>query len=80
MPGGSAAVFAIATTPLTYLAPGAGASTVEYPGPPLPDCVGSPPWITNPGTIRWKTVSSKKPSRASETSDAGVAGAERCRA
>ena len=31
------------------------------PGPPLPDWVGSPPWITKPGTIRWKTVSSKKP-------------------
>src|SRR6185312_3141918 len=44
--------------------------------PPVPVCVGSPPWITKPGTIRWKTVLSKKPAFASETSEADVAGAE----
>ena len=32
--------------------------------------VGSPPWITKPGTIRWKTVRSKNPCRASATRDA----------
>src|SRR5439155_15465749 len=41
---------------------------------PLPVAVGSPPWITNPGTIRWKTVPSKKRLRTSETNDAVVLG------
>ncbi len=36
----------------------------------MPVPVGSPPWITNPGTIRWKTVLSKKPRFASPTNDA----------
>ena len=31
--------------------------------------------MTKPGTIRWKTVPSKKPASASETSDAVVFGA-----
>ena len=39
-----------------------------------PHCVGSPPWITKPGTMRWKIVSSKYPASASATSDAAVAG------
>ena len=42
--------------PLTpvYFAPVGGASTVEYPGPPLPSPFGSPPWMTKFGTILWK--------------------------
>ena len=36
----------------------------------MPVPVGSPPWITKPGTIRWKIVLSKKPCLASETNDA----------
>ena len=75
VPGGSAAVFAIATTPCVYFAFFGGLSTVLYPGPPEPRPVGSPPWITKPGTIRWKNVSVKKPCRVSETSDAVVFGA-----
>ena len=74
VPGASTAVFAIAMTPLTYFEP-AGGATVLYPGPPLPVWVGSPPWMTKSGTMRWKIVSSKKPSRASATSDAAVSGA-----
>ena len=41
----------------------------------MPVPVGSPPWITNPGMMRWKTVSSKYFERASETNDA----VDRCR-
>src|SRR4051794_5213898 len=40
---------------------------------PLP--VGSPPWITKSGTMRWKTVFLKKPALASETIDADAFGA-----
>ena len=40
----------------------------------MPLAVGSPPWITNPGTMRWNTVSSKKPSRDSETNEAAAWG------
>ena len=40
----------------------------------MPVPVGSPPWITKPGTMRWKTVPSKKPLRASDTNDAAVFG------
>ena len=57
-PRGSATVLAIATVPSVYCVALAGVSTVVYPGPPVPVPVGSPPWITNSGTIRWKTVSS----------------------
>src|SRR4051812_29348704 len=45
--------------PFLYEAVDGGLSTVEYPGPPLPCPVGSPPWITKSGTIRWNTVPSK---------------------
>jgi hypothetical protein len=40
----------------------------------VPLAVGSPAWITNPGTIRWKIVSSKKPFRASDANDAAALG------
>jgi hypothetical protein len=36
----------------------------------VPLAVGSPPWITKPGTMRWKIVWSKNPARASEASEA----------
>ena len=62
VPGASSGDFAIATVPFVYFASDGGLSTVEYPGPPAPVCVGSPPWMTNPGTTRWKIVLSKKPS------------------
>ena len=41
----------------------------------MPVPVGSPPWITKPGTMRWKTVPSKKPDSTSEANDAAVFGA-----
>src|SRR5262249_48125293 len=40
----------------------------------VPFPVGSPPWITNPGMMRWKYVSSKYFERASETNDEVVCG------
>ena len=40
----------------------------------MPLAVGSPPWITKPGTMRWKIVSSKKPLRASAANDAAAFG------
>ena len=66
----------LAQTPSVYAVPGGGTSTVLYPGPPVPVPVGSPPWITKPGTTRWKVVPSKKPLSASETSEAAVFGAD----
>ena len=45
---------------------------VRGPAEPVP--VGSPPWMTKPGTMRWKNVSSKKPRLASETSEAVALG------
>src|SRR3954452_22174245 len=50
-------------------------STVEWPGPPEPPPVGSPPWITKPGTIGGKNVSSKKPRFAREARDPAAFGA-----
>ena len=75
MPAGSVAVFAIATKPCVYFAFAETVSWVSSPGPPVPEPVGSPPWITKPGTIRWKNVSSKKPRLASETSEPVAFGA-----
>src|SRR3954467_996483 len=40
----------------------------------MPVPVGSPPWMTNPGTIRWKRVPSKNFLRASEANEAVVHG------
>ena len=40
----------------------------------MPVPVGSPPWITNPGTMRWKIVPLKKPRCTSETNDAAAFG------
>ena len=40
----------------------------------VPVAVGSPPWMMKPGTMRWKTVLSKKPLRTSETNEAVVFG------
>ena len=40
----------------------------------MPLAVGSPPWMTNSGTMRWKMVSSKKPLRASAANDAAAFG------
>jgi tRNA pseudouridine38-40 synthase len=74
VPGGSAAVFAIATTPFVYFESAGGGSTVVYPGPPVPSPFGSPPWITKPGTIRWKVSPSKKPFSTSAANDAVVCG------
>ena len=74
VPGGSVCVFAIATTPFVYFASAGGGSTVVYPGPPVPSPFGSPPWITKPGTIRWKISPSKKPLRTSAANDAVVFG------
>src|SRR5918994_7795796 len=51
-----------------------GGSTTLYPGPPVPVPDGSPPWITKPGTIRWKNVPSKKSFSASATNDATAFG------
>src|SRR3954454_7955307 len=65
----------MATTPFVYLVPAGGLSRVVYPGPPPPVPVGSPPWMTKPGTIRWKVRPSKNPDFASATSDALVFGA-----
>src|SRR5438046_1427976 len=45
-----------------------------YPGPPRPVAVGSPPWITNPGTMRWKIVPSKKCLRTRDANDDVVHG------
>ena len=36
--------------------------------------VGSPPWITKPGTTRWKVSPSKKPFSTSEANEAAVLG------
>ena len=65
----------MATTPFVYFASSGGTSTVEYPGPPDPVPVGSPPWMTKPGTIRWNLIPSKKPLFARLTNDADVQGA-----
>ena len=75
VPGASFSAFAIATTPFVYAASLGGVSTVLYPGPPPPVPVGSPPWMTKPGTTRWNVVPSKKPLSASETREAAVFGA-----
>src|SRR4051794_11216703 len=64
----------MATTPFVYCASFGGLSTVLYPGPPLPLAVGSPPWITKPGTMRWKIVFLKKPAFASATIEADACG------
>src|SRR3954447_11272405 len=64
----------MATTPGPHDAFAGTLSRVEWPGPPPPVTVGSPPWITKPGTMRWKIVSSKKPLRASATNEAAAFG------
>ena len=46
-----------------------------YPGPPVPSPSGSPPWITNPGRIRWNVSPSKNPSSARNTKLATACGA-----
>ena len=58
VPGASACVLAIATTPRVYCVERGGASTTLYPGPPWPVPWGSPPWMTKspvPGLLamRW---------------------------
>src|SRR4051794_8745426 len=40
----------------------------------MPVAVGSPPWITKPGAIRWKVVFLKKPALASATIEAEAFG------
>ncbi len=50
-------VRAMATMPRPYW-PTTGSSTMLYPASPDPVPVGSPPWMTKPGTIRWNTVPS----------------------
>src|SRR4051794_38415155 len=40
----------------------------------MPVPVGSPPWITKPGTIRWKRVPSKNFLRTSDANEAVVQG------
>src|SRR5439155_27213092 len=73
-PRGSVEDFAIATTPSVYSALAGGTSATVYPGPPRPVPVGSPPWMTKPGTIRWKIVPSKKCFRTSDAYDDVVQG------
>src|SRR5690242_12228919 len=74
VPAASVSVLAIATTPSVYFVDFGGASTVSYPGPSVPVPVGSPPWITKFGMIRWKTVPTKKWRRTRLTNDAVVFG------
>src|SRR3954468_215642 len=64
----------MATPPGPSSPPAEPLPRVEYPGPPAPVTVGSPPWITKPGTMRWKIVLSKKPARASAAKDAAAFG------
>jgi len=40
----------------------------------VPSPLGSPPWITKPGTIRWKVSPSKKPFFTSAANEAVVFG------
>ena len=51
----------MATVPTGYCAFAGGVSTTVYPGPPVPVPAGSPPWITNPGTIRWNVDPLNRP-------------------
>src|SRR5437660_1749030 len=74
VPRGSVEDFAIATTPSVYSEFAGGTSTTVYPGPPRPVPVGSPPWMTKPGTILWKIVPSKKCFRTSAANDDVVHG------
>src|SRR6188472_4075324 len=64
----------MATSPFLYCVSFGGASTVEYPGPPLPVPSGSPPWITKPGTMRWNVRPSKKPFFTRPSNEAVVQG------
>jgi hypothetical protein len=57
-----------------YFASDGGGSTVVYPGPPVPSPLGSPPWMTKSGTMRWKVRPSKKPFRTRDAKDAVVLG------
>src|SRR6266508_6454293 len=75
VPAASSPPLAMATTPTGYFESFGGASTVLYPGPPEPDPVGSPPWITKSLWIRWKISPSKKCCLARNTKLLTVLGA-----
>ena len=75
VPGGSAAVFAIATTPFVYFASDGGRPRSSSPGPPVPSPVRVAALDHEAGRRSGgRSVPSKKPFATSDANEAVVSG------